>query len=320
MPMGGTIYGFIRSISQKRGNVNGSGDGSAVTKNETDGGFQTQGQLVVPMSETTDGSADIIAQNKGAVNTERDGQNVDRYTAKQYNDFGWVAVNNVLTGKELKKLYSQFAKVKVNKEYSFKNKLGEYLIPVGDKYGSIDKIVYIKGTKKHPIIRQVVVLNKTHLENAEKHIMEVVKYEATGLYYDAFEIHMAYAGEGIFSLHKALSFPSYSELKNERARGRDGQGTHDNGREGDAGGRVSEIRSGEVRSDNGRVSSPDIVANDPMVEEQFYSQQNDDEDSSSQPAAEPGFSDAQNAVVDPAWMRGNTSADRFGKNSSTIDK
>jgi len=42
------------------------------------------------------------------------------------------------------------------------------------------------------------------------------------------------------------------------------------------------------------IQLPDgTITNAPMVEEQLYSQQNDDEDSSSQPAAEPGFCDAQ---------------------------
>ena len=191
--------------------------------------------------------------------TDGDTQNadIDTYTTKQYNDFGWVAVNNVLTGKELKKLYSQFAKVKLNKEYNFKNKLGEYLIPVGNRYGSIDKIVYIKGTNKHPIVRQVVVIKNPYREYAEKIVEEVMDYEATGLYYDAFEIYESYAGEEIFNVHKVIDYPSYSELK-KGARGQDGRGTYGDNRERNDGASVPETRTGEVRGNDGEISYSDI--------------------------------------------------------------
>ena len=188
-----------------------------------------------------------------------DSQNadIDTYTMKQYNDFGWVTVNKVLTGKELKKLYSQFARVKLNKEQNVKNNLGEYLIPVGDKYGSIDNLVYIKGTNKHPIIRQVVEINKPYLENAENIIVEVMRNESTGLYYDAFEIYEAYARAEIFTVHKPIDYPSYSELK-RGTRGRDGERTYSNDRERNNGTGVSETRAGEVRGNDVEVSNSDI--------------------------------------------------------------
>ena len=196
-----------------------------------------------------------IMESKTGADTQN--ADIDTYTTKQYNDFGWVAVNNVLTGKELKKLYSQFAKVKLNKEYNFKNKLGEYLLPVGNRYGSIDKIVYIKGTNKHPIIRQVVVIKNPYREYAEKIVEEVMDYEATGLYYDAFEIYESYAGEEIFDVHKALDYPSYSELK-KGARGQDGRGTYGGNRERNDGASLSETRTREVRGNDGEVSYSDI--------------------------------------------------------------
>jgi len=183
---------------------------------------------------------------------------IDAYTAKQYNDFGWVAVNKVLTGKELKKLYSQFAKVKLNKEYNFKNKLGEYLIPVGDKYGSYDHLVYIKGTNKHPIIRQVVEIQTPYRKNAVEIITEVMRDESTGLYYDAFETYEAYARAEIFTVHKLLDYLSYSEHKRKRAGRQDGKGPHRDDREWNNGTGVSKIRSGEVRGNNGEVSYSDI--------------------------------------------------------------
>lgn len=36
-------------------------------------------------------------------------ESIDRYTGKEYNDYCWIAVNEVLTRTELKKLYFQFS-------------------------------------------------------------------------------------------------------------------------------------------------------------------------------------------------------------------
>ena len=89
------------------------------------------------------------------INSKNDNE-VEKYTEKQYNDYGWVAYNGVLTGRELKKLNSSFADIKLNGFKGQKNKNGEYLILVGDEYASEDALVYIKGTTKHPIIRQII--------------------------------------------------------------------------------------------------------------------------------------------------------------------
>ncbi len=87
--------------------------------------------------------------NDGDVQYDGDGNSylfggVDVYSEKQYNDYGWVAVNGILTGKELKQLYSQFADIKLLKHKCPKTPKGEYIIFTGDKYGTIDSVVFIK--------------------------------------------------------------------------------------------------------------------------------------------------------------------------------
>ncbi len=57
---------------------------------------------------------------------------IDRYTERQYNNYGWAIVNHVLTGKEQSKLFAQFAdKENLNVRYR-KSYDGYYMIPVGE--------------------------------------------------------------------------------------------------------------------------------------------------------------------------------------------
>ena len=62
-------------------------------------------------------------------------EDVDRYTEKQYNDYGWIVANSILIGKEFKQLYSQFANIKLLKYKYPKTPNGEYIIVTGEKYG-----------------------------------------------------------------------------------------------------------------------------------------------------------------------------------------
>ncbi len=138
--------------------------------------------------------------------------NVDKYTEKQYNNFGWVVVNDVLTGKELKKLYSKFADAKLLKNKYPKSANGEYMIAVGDKYSVDDKIVYLKGTNQNPIITKVLKIVDVDDSDKNFYINEVVHYEQLGIR-DSYEILEAYAGKEIFNKITLRDCISYSEAK-----------------------------------------------------------------------------------------------------------
>ncbi len=203
----------------------------------------------------------------------RENTNIANYTETQYNNFGWVTVNNVLTGKELKKLYSQFANIKLSKNTNYKNKLGEYLIPVGAKYGSIDSIVYIKGTNKHPIIRQIVKITALYKEQAENIITEVIKYESTKLYFDAFEIIGAYAKTEFFSVHKAVDYPSYIEAR-KRARRQNGRGPYVNDSKRSKGKENPSDSRREVQGENAGIKMSDRDSSDVALSSHFNNSNN----------------------------------------------
>ena len=69
-------------------------------------------------------------------------QNIERYSEKEYNDYGWVAANEVLTGTELKSLNSQFADATIHGYKYPKSPKNEYMILVGDNPNSYEYLVY----------------------------------------------------------------------------------------------------------------------------------------------------------------------------------
>ncbi len=140
---------------------------------------------------------------------------VDRYTEKQYNDFGWVATSGILNGKELKQLYSQFADIKLLGYKSTKTPNGENIIMTGKKYGSIDNIVFIRGTNKHPIITKIYSYVNLTQQERETTAKEVAEYEQRG-HDNANEIIEAYAGHSVFSRYTLQDSISYNEYKKQR--------------------------------------------------------------------------------------------------------
>ena len=172
-------------------------------------------KTAVPLSEKyREKAIQKFAQNPDA-DVRYSLPDVDRYTEKQYNDFGWVATSGILSGKELKQLYSQFADIKLLGHKSFKTPNGENVIMTGKKYGNIDNIVFIKGTNKHPIITKIY--SYVNLTQREREITakEVAEYEQRG-HDNANEIIEAYAGYPVFSRYTIQDCISYSEYKKQR--------------------------------------------------------------------------------------------------------
>ena len=141
-------------------------------------------------------------------------EDIDVYDEAQYNDFGWVTVNGILTGKELKQLYSQFADIKLLKHKCPKTPKGEYIIFTGHNYGMIDSVVFIKGTNKHPIITKIYTYKSLDKTNREISANEVSEYEQRG-YDNANEIIEAYAGHSVFSRYTLRDCLSYWEQKRQ---------------------------------------------------------------------------------------------------------
>lgn len=129
-------------------------------------------------------------------------RSVDKYTEKEYNDFGWARANDILTAEENAELRSKFAAAKSNQTNPPKTKSGELMITlnvrVGNEYYE-NKIAYMKGTIRNPIITRIVEIdeyNETELAQIRSDLYEAerrgVQQETTGIFrrYNSFDFEM----------------------------------------------------------------------------------------------------------------------------------
>ena len=151
-----------------------------------------------------------LQARKGASRGIFSSKSIDEYTRSQYNSFGWVVINKVLTVNELNRFYKQFGDKKALQFVYKKSIDGYYMIPTGDISMVDSKIVFVSGTLQNPYIDRVVEV--TGIDDNEKtyYINEVIDNEEYDGSYDDIE---AYAGEGVFRTYTQTDFASYSELK-----------------------------------------------------------------------------------------------------------
>ena len=110
----------------------------------------------------------------------RSKQTVDFMPEEEYNSYGWVRENDVLTSAQYKDFESKFAKA-LNGDSYHKTASGEYMISVshkGDRVldGVEYTIVYAKGTIEKPEITRILEINEndeTKLSEIRRHLYEV---------------------------------------------------------------------------------------------------------------------------------------------------
>jgi hypothetical protein len=153
------------------------------------------------------------------------------YTKEQYESFGWVRANNILSAGYWKNFTANFADAVANKHYFPKTKSGEFMIEtynVYDSEGVADVIVVARGTIDSPNISKVVKINATqkNLDNARRLIYESagrgIQQETGELFqfYDktAYVFSGAAQGQGRASVGNSSrnGFRSRSEVKANR--------------------------------------------------------------------------------------------------------
>ena len=122
-------------------------------------------------------------------------KDVDNYTEEQYNDFGWVRANNVISAGYWKNFTENFADAVAN-NYKFpKNKNGEFMIEVYDAYdssGITDVIVFASGTIESPNVSKIVKIDLTQETDIEDKRRELYEAERRGIQQKAGEFFRLY--------------------------------------------------------------------------------------------------------------------------------
>ncbi len=155
-----------------------------------------------------------------------DRADIDLYTEKQYNNYGWVRVNNVLNSKDWYQFNRYFADHKLLKNQFAKTQNGETIIPVGE---NLKYLVYAKGTNKNPIITKVIEIiedNDYILGRIRDDLIEQERHNA----YEPSQIISDYYREGILVRKSLEDYDEFQKLKRGRE-GRTSNKTNENSRE-----------------------------------------------------------------------------------------
>lgn len=153
---------------------------------------------------------------------------VDRYTEKQYNDYGWVRANEVLTKRQWADFNSKFAKA-INGEYFPKTKSGEYIIAVNKRVDAVDGVnnvlVYVRGTMTNPKISKILKIdryNETELDNIRR---EIYASERRGIQREAGKIFRYYTSVDFEFFGREGSKSQSNSERNRFRRGRSSRET-----------------------------------------------------------------------------------------------
>ena len=134
---------------------------------------------------------------------------VEKYTESQYNNFGWVRANDVLSAKEYNTLLSRFADYKHNKHKYPVTRFGEAVIHSSE---CPDVIMYVKGGIGSPQITKIVRID--YFDTAEIK-EEIASNERRHLPQPYKSIENFY-GQEIFTVCKARDYASFWDYQAEQ--------------------------------------------------------------------------------------------------------
>ena len=125
---------------------------------------------------------------------------IDNYTEKQYNDYGWVRVNDVLTYRENADFRTKYGEIKRGKQGEvYKTANNEIIVAVNDqkqgRFGVDNVLVFAKGSYENYKITRVIKIksdNETFLTEAREVVYEC---EKRGLQIKTSELFQCYNAE-----------------------------------------------------------------------------------------------------------------------------
>ncbi len=173
-------------------------------------------QIKLTTNETPTTSEDIRFSLKADIND---------YTEKQYNDFGWARVNGVLSYRENGNFRAKYREIKSETQKDFhRSSSGEIIVETNDmekgKFGVNNVLVFAKGSYENYKISRVVRLNldnETSIEQIRDLYYEI-ENSRTKYPYTALDIIESVFGKGIVAEYTLGDFANYQEIKAQRGR------------------------------------------------------------------------------------------------------
>ena len=162
--------------------------------------------------------------------------NVDNYTEEDYNNYGWVRANDVLTAGQMKNFEARFAKVKSKQLKTYKSKQGEYMIPVSDIYdyeseGIENVIVYAKGEIDSPIVTRILEIDLDNETDLDRKRREIYAFERRGIQQTAGQLYR-------FHYPTDVGYQQYEQRKGAQTNRDNRQSGIQRGRSGETSSRI----------------------------------------------------------------------------------
>ncbi len=184
----------------------------------------TQGQLAKINGNTND-----LAPVKYSLS---ESETIDNYTEEQYNNFGWITNNNLVSAQERETLFSRYADYKHNRDKYPTTRFGEAVIHSTE---CPDVIMYVKGEIGEPNITKVVRINADVMQVKEV----LLRYERER-YSQPFKLIENYFGEWILDINHKRDYESFREVKARIERERSQASNTDSGTGQDRAGSIQQ--------------------------------------------------------------------------------
>lgn len=178
----------------------------------------------------------IVTKDGAAKYSISDKKTIDKYSQKQYNDFGWARYTEAVTENELDDMYSKIHEKGSLKKFH-QTKYGESVIEVNDSPHIIEAnntFVFVKGSKNNPEITRVVRVN--FYDEASIDVFRKDIYENTDN--RSLEAYARVMGEEIVQYYdrsNSASYREYSEQSESRSSGSESKGNQRDARRWDLG-------------------------------------------------------------------------------------
>ncbi len=160
----------------------------------------------INFSLSAEQQSDIAPMRRDEVNS------LDKYTEKQYNDFGWARDAEAITKNELDDLYSKLHEKRSLKQF-MQTSRGEAVVEVNDdphaNLGVDNVFAFVTGTKNNPQITRVVRINAFTEDEMELFREEIYFYARNG--YRTLEAYARALGEEFIRYYDRSSSASYRE-------------------------------------------------------------------------------------------------------------
>ncbi len=152
---------------------------------------------------------------------------LDKYTEKQYNDFGWARDAEAISVNELDDVYSKIQEKGSLKKFAQSSK-GEAIIEVNDKPHStlgVDNVfIFVTGTKNSPKISKVVRFQAE--TDTEMEIIKEKLYERGAFSNSYYSFLKQYGFAREYSKQSALDYTEYEEKVRRRNSGAESSGAY----------------------------------------------------------------------------------------------